>query len=510
MPSNLFIIEAPGKRRALFDVLRHAGVRDIDVEATVGHLGANPDKFKPLAINANFRETSYRIKPEKEALAATIAFKAGEAKRIYLALDDDQEGDVVARDVLLFCIPEEHRHKAVRLRLKALSQAEVLTALREAKPFDELMAAQGDARRVIDRLIGSTSSEAGAVGRVQGSLLISLMNKRPVVGVVTHTLEAADGRGAFVARVPAFAGQLAPEVMEFPGAVRVCAANNTTMATAPLNHDQILLAASQRTGAGIADVSKAMQTLYEQGRMTYPRSKDCAISSESLRRLSLTARGNGAAFRSDLFRGMREVYGEHGHEAPNALALDVPVNRHFNLLSLEDQVLVVITQNLIDSGLAARLERPDTSGLPQEAQNLKWHRMTAVGTRLWAAEPAQAGLQSWSKEQSLLHFMMKNQLGRPSTIVHHVNKFLTRELVTQDFDLTAKGKEWSANIGAVIGYRNISNLIEKYIENNRNLASSMVADMVQLFELHSIKTAVEQEPELTDYETYEISSGSFP
>lgn len=510
MPSNLFIIEAPGKRRALFDVLRRAGVRDIDVEATVGHLAANPDKFTPLAVDSNFRETAYRIRPDREALAATIAYKAAEAKRIYLATDSDQEGDVIARDVWLFCIPEEHRHKAVRVRLKALSESEVLTALSQAKPFDELMAAQGDARRVIDRLIGATSNKIGAIGRVQGSLLIALMNKRPVVGVVSHTLDATDGRGPFVAKVPVFAGQQVPDVMEFHNPARVRTAVDTARGGGPMNHDQILLAASLRTGAGISDVSKAMQTLYEKGRMTYPRSKDSAISSESLKRLSMIARGNGAAFRGDRFTGVRDVFGEHGHEAPNPLAFDVPVNRNFELLSLEDQVLVVITQNLIDSGIAARFEKPDTSSLPDGAKNLNWHRINTVGTRLWVSVAEHAGMEKWSKEQSLLHFMMKNQLGRPSTITHHIEKFLTRDLVTQAFDLTGKGKEWSANIGSVIGYRNISTEIEKYIENNRNVASSMVADMVQLFELHSIKTLVEQETELTDHETYEISSGSFP
>lgn len=509
MAANLFIIEAPGKRQGLFDVLRRAAVRDIDIEATIGHLCANPDGFKPLGVDGHYRETAYRIRPDRERLAASIAAKAGDAKRIYLATDDDQEGDVIARDVLRFCIPEEYRHKAVRLRLKALAQAEVQAALRDAQPFDEMMAEQGDARRIIDRLLGSLSDQDGAIGRVQGSLLVALAQQRPVVGVVTHTLAAVDGKGHFIAKSPIFAGQAAPEPMELTQAVAVAAAERTTMGTGPMNHDQILLAASMRTGAGIDDVSKAMQRLYERGRMSYPRAKDCAISQESLRRLAMVGRANGAAFKADLFEGVRDVAGAHAHEAPNPMVLDVPVNRNFELLTLEEQVLVTVTRNLLDSGVEARLDRPSTFSLPPAAQALDWHRVTPVGTRLWQAEKNVAGVQQWSKEQSLLHFMMKQNLGRPSTVVTHINKFLTRGLVTQDFDLTRKGRDWYANTGAKIGYRNLSVLIEEFIEKNRKMSSAMVSDMVKSFELHTVKYVVEQQLEL-EHEDSEISAGFVP
>jgi DNA topoisomerase-1 len=509
MAANLFIIEAPGKRRGLFDVLRRAGVRDIDIEATVGHIGGNPDGFKPLGVDSQYRETAYRIKPEKERIAVSIAAKAAEARRIYLATDDDQEGDVIARDVLHLCVPEEYRHKAVRLRLKALAQAEVQEALRTAQPFDTTLAAHGDARRIIDRLIGSLSSDAGAVGRVQGSLLLALAEQRPVVGVVTHTLAAQDGKTAFIAKQPVFAGQPVPDAIQLDGGV-VASSTKTTMAHSPMNHDQILLAASLRTGAGVADVDKAMQTLYERGRMTYPRAKDCAVSAESLRRLGMVARANGAMFRPDLFGAVRSMAGAHAHEAPNPLVLDVPVNRNFDLLSLEEQVLVTVAQNLIDCGIEGRMDRPNLAALPQAAQGLDWHRTTPVATRLWAQEAATAGVQAWTREQSLLHFMIRNELGRPSTITSHIDKFLTRNLVTQDFDLTRKGREWSVNVASVIGYRNISAPIEQFIENNKKLPSEMVKDMVELFELHSVKNLVESQQEHITNEDYEISAGNFP
>ena len=178
MASNLFIIEAPGKRKGMSNMLWRAGVRDVEVMATVGHIGTNPEGFKPLAVDSEYRETAYRLKPDKERLAAEIGKAAKAAKRIYIAADDDQEGDVIARDVLRFCLDEEDRSRALRVRLKALAPGEIQAALAAAAPFDELSAARGDARRIIDRLIGSMSNDTGAVGRVQGSMLLMLQGRR--------------------------------------------------------------------------------------------------------------------------------------------------------------------------------------------------------------------------------------------------------------------------------------------------------------------------------------------
>ena len=177
MAANLFVIEAPGKRQALAQALRAAGVRDVLVLATIGHIGMNPQGFKPLAIDSVYRELAYRLKPDRERIAHEIEDEARAAKRIYLASDDDQEGDVIARDVMRWCIPEEEQHKVLRVRLKSLAPSEVRTALTGAQVFEAASASRGDARRIVDRLIGSLSSDEGAVGRVQGSLLLELQSK---------------------------------------------------------------------------------------------------------------------------------------------------------------------------------------------------------------------------------------------------------------------------------------------------------------------------------------------
>lgn len=512
MASNLFIIEAPGKRKGMSNMLWRAGVRDVDVMATVGHIGANPAGLKPLAVDAEYREMAYRLKPDKERLAEQIGNAAKAAKRIYIATDDDQEGDVIARDVLRFCLDEAERSRALRVRLKALAPGEIQAALAAAAPFDELSAARGDARRIIDRLIGSLSNDSGAVGRVQGSILLMLQEQSPVVGVMTYSLQAADDKGDWIAKVPLYAGQEIFDEAVIDGVANIGRSEMGTLASRAMNHDEILLSASMATGQGIESVARAMQSLYERGQMTYPRAKDCAITPDAFRRLEIIARMNGAGFDPGQFRAIRQPGGEHAHEAPNPMVLDVPVNRRFDLLPLEEQVLVHLTRNLIDCGIPCQFETPrlaDMATLPPEVAALRWHRIVPIGDRLWEAAPPEPGYREWTRAQSLLHFMNRNGLGRPSTVVTHVEKFLSRDLVDESFEFTKKGREWSAQIGELFRHQNISKMIEDYIDSNRKSPSQMVGDMIAMCGLNSVGSAVQQQG-LSQDEEHEIPAGNLP
>lgn len=509
MSRDLFIIEAPGKTKVLSGLLWRAGVRNVDVMATAGNIGTNPDGFDPISIDCDYRETAYRLMPGKEGLAGKIRASASVASRIFIATDDDQEGDVIARDVIRFCLEPEDAARALRLRLKALATNEIREALQEASPFDHLSAARGDARRVVDRLIGSLSNEQGAVGRVQGSLLLALAEYSPVIGTMLYTMPSADGKGDWVARIPVYAGQDIPEAIELDQRAEARHSVVTTMSRAVMNYEQILLTASLRTQAAVGDISAIMQRLYEQGRMSYPRAKDTAISQESFRRLQAVAKINQVGFNATRFRGVRDVAGEHAHEAPNPVILDVQVNHSMNLLPVDAQVLVHVARALLDCGVPCQLQVPETTlltSLPEGLVDAPWHRKLALGERLWEEPPTVAGFQPWTKEQSLLHFMSSNQLGRPSTLIDHIDKFLSRELVDDRFALTNKGKIWCANVGEIFGHKNISRIVESYLEEHRKEAPEMVSDIIRICELEGSGSIVNLQGQIRD-EDIEVSTG---
>lgn len=486
-PPILVVIEAPGKRKMIGALLKSLG-KEASVLATIGHLGANPGmnhpEFGRSGIGTDFRELAYRLRPDRERVATEIREAAAAAKVVYLATDDDQEGDVIARDVVRFCMSEDDARKAQRVRLRSLAPSEFGQAFEHAMPFDPMSACRGDARRIMDRLIGALSSEKAPVGRVQGSLLLELSRQRPVVGTMTYVAPCADGGAPWTATCPVFAGERPVTDYRVDVPLRAGAQQPTTYAKHGLNHDDILLTTSLRTGASLADVSSAMQGLYERGAMTYPRTKSREIARDSARRLMATAKFNGVGFNPNLFKAIKSsMSGEHAHEAPNSMMIDVPVNRDDVFLNTEEAVLVGITRNLLSCGLLCQLESPtpeSIQSLPPEVSSLNWQRVQAISHFGWQRDVTMPGFSSWSKEQSLLHFASTNGLGRPSTIMAHIEKFLPRETVTETFDLTEKGAKWCNHIGELFGHQNISQIIENFISMTRADPAHMVGEMVKL------------------------------
>ena len=72
MAESLVIIEAPGKRAGLSDVLWRAGMRGFEVLATAGHIATNPTRLTPLCITSSFRETGYAIREDRRAACERI------------------------------------------------------------------------------------------------------------------------------------------------------------------------------------------------------------------------------------------------------------------------------------------------------------------------------------------------------------------------------------------------------------------------------------------------------
>ncbi len=192
----LVVIEAPGKIRRLTALLRAAGV-PADVWATRGHFRANPASLWPLALDARLQEVRREYDPQR--LSALRDHAAG--RHVLVATDPDQEGDVIARDVLdAVC---DIAIDVKRVHLHALSVDGVRRAFRAVMPVDAMAARPGDARRVVDRLIGSTYSEPHrSVGRVFSAALGAAASKDLIIGYVTLLLPAVDGGQPFVARVP--------------------------------------------------------------------------------------------------------------------------------------------------------------------------------------------------------------------------------------------------------------------------------------------------------------------
>lgn len=194
--STLVVIEAPGKVRRLAALLRAAGMV-VDVCATRGHFRNSPTSLWPLCLNAQLNETARQFDPDR---LAELREKAA-GRTVIVATDPDQEGDVIARDVADAI--GDIAANVWRVHLHALDATGVRRAFAVVGTVDRAAAYPGDARRIVDRLIGSSCSGPGrSVGRIFTAALGALAVGDPVIGHVTLVLPSRDGGAPFVARMP--------------------------------------------------------------------------------------------------------------------------------------------------------------------------------------------------------------------------------------------------------------------------------------------------------------------
>ncbi|MEO7326575.1 MAG: toprim domain-containing protein [Dokdonella sp.] len=194
--TTLIVIEAPGKVAQLARMIRAIGL-DAQLWASGGHFRQHSESLWPLGIFADGSEPGRIFDELRFASLRHVAV----GRRVLVATDADQEGDVIARDVR--DATQDIASSVERVRLHTLDLEGVRAAFARPMPVAPSASRAGDARRIVDRLIGHCFSRPGLpVGRVFTALLQSLQDNEPVIGHVTLTRAAGDGGPVFTARIP--------------------------------------------------------------------------------------------------------------------------------------------------------------------------------------------------------------------------------------------------------------------------------------------------------------------
>ena len=90
MQKNLVIVESPAKAKTIEKFLG----KDFKVMSSYGHI--RDLKKKELSIDDETLEPEYEIPEEKEKLVADLRSKAEKAERVWLASDEDREGEAIS------------------------------------------------------------------------------------------------------------------------------------------------------------------------------------------------------------------------------------------------------------------------------------------------------------------------------------------------------------------------------------------------------------------------------
>jgi len=149
---KLVIVESPTKARKLTGYLG----KDFKVESSVGHVRDLPKKTLGVDVEKNF-EPTYEISEDKKKVVATLKKLAKSADQIYLAMDQDREGEAIAwhlKHILSHDKTNKKKPEFLRSTFNEITKSAVLKAIENPGKLAMNLVDAQQARRVLDRLVG--------------------------------------------------------------------------------------------------------------------------------------------------------------------------------------------------------------------------------------------------------------------------------------------------------------------------------------------------------------------
>lgn len=303
-PSNLVIVESPAKAKTIEKFLGD----DYRVLSSYGHIRDLKKKNFSINVDRNF-EPEYEIPDDKRPLVEELKKAAAEAKMVWLASDEDREGEAIAWHLyeVLGLRPENTR----RIVFHEITKNAILKAIANPRGIDLSRVDAQQARRVLDRIVGFELSPvlwrrlkpALSAGRVQSVAVRLIVDREKEISDfvsepyfrVTATFEPADAKTPFKA-------ELHTRIEDKERAenfVRSCAkANfhvgsvtvkpNTKSPAPPFTTSTLQQEASRRLGLSVSQTMMLAQKLYENGHITYMRTDSLNLSEEAIAAMAAT------------------------------------------------------------------------------------------------------------------------------------------------------------------------------------------------------------------------------
>lgn len=151
MSKPLVIVESPAKAKTISAFLGD----DYIVEASVGHVRDLPSKGLSIDVDSDFK-TEYEINPNKRDVIKRLKALLKEADELYLATDEDREGEAIAwhlQEVLKPKVPVK------RMVFHEITRSAIEHAVENSRDIDYNRVDAQETRRIVDRLYGYPVSQ---------------------------------------------------------------------------------------------------------------------------------------------------------------------------------------------------------------------------------------------------------------------------------------------------------------------------------------------------------------
>jgi DNA topoisomerase-1 len=292
MTKNLVIVESPAKAKTIEGFLG----KDFTVKSSFGHIRDLKQKNLAVDIENEF-EPQYEVPTDKKKIVAELKKLAKGADLIWLASDEDREGEAISWHLFEALGLDEKKVK--RIVFHEITKTAIDHAIANPRAVNKNLVDAQQARRVLDRLVGyeispilwkkvKPSLSAGRVQSVAVRLLverereIQQFSSTSAFKVVAYFMA---GKSSFKAELP----QRFKTEEEATAFLEKCKSANFNVASlekkpsikspaAPFTTSTLQQEASRKLGFSVSQTMTIAQRLYESGKITYMRTDSVNLS----------------------------------------------------------------------------------------------------------------------------------------------------------------------------------------------------------------------------------------
>ncbi|MDE6360259.1 MAG: type I DNA topoisomerase [Muribaculaceae bacterium] len=297
MSKNLVIVESPAKAKTIGKFLGP----DFKVMSSYGHIRDLKKKNFSIDVENGFAPV-YEIPDDKKALVAELKKSAKEAETVWLASDEDREGEAIAWH--LFEVLKLKAANTRRIVFHEITRNAILHAIENPRDIDLNLVDAQQARRVLDRIVGFELSPvlwkkikpALSAGRVQSVAVRLIMERENEIKGFTPEEYFRVGAAFRLPGGETVNGSLATRLGSEAEAEKLLsgAAGDTFEVTAvnvhpvkkapapPFTTSTLQQEAARKLGFTVSQTMMVAQKLYEAGHITYMRTDSLNLSELAL------------------------------------------------------------------------------------------------------------------------------------------------------------------------------------------------------------------------------------
>ncbi len=296
MSKNLVIVESPAKAKTIENYLG----KDFTVTSSFGHVRDLVKSNDAIDVENNFAPT-YVISKDKEEVIRSLRKLAKGVETVWLATDDDREGEAISWHLKEALNLDEKNIK--RIIFREITKTAILNAIQNPRTIDDDLVNAQQARRILDRLVGFELSPVLwkkvkyglSAGRVQSAAVRVVVEREREIDKfnakgfykVDAAFDVEDSK-----KLNAELSKRLDEKTKAQEFLESCVAASFKIdnlekkpakksPAAPFTTSTLQQEASRKLGFSVSQTMMVAQRLYEAGHISYMRTDSVNLSEES-------------------------------------------------------------------------------------------------------------------------------------------------------------------------------------------------------------------------------------